>query len=82
MVEANKFEITSGVLYDCEALAVLRFRHMHHHFLKPGDFVDISISGVEPAYCLSKVLHNRQETVEEQGHCSASHTLLYCTILY
>jgi hypothetical protein len=34
------------VLCACEALAVLRFRHLGHHFLKPGDFADISVSKV------------------------------------
>jgi len=36
--------VASNVLCDCEALAVLSFRHLSHHFLKPGDFADISIS--------------------------------------
>ena len=26
----------------CDALTTLRFRHLGHHFLKPGDFADIS----------------------------------------
>jgi hypothetical protein len=34
------------VLWDCEALAVLGFSHVDHHFLKPGDFADISVSMV------------------------------------
>jgi hypothetical protein len=34
------------ILSDCEVLAVLRFRHLGHHFLKPADFAGISISKV------------------------------------
>jgi len=43
--------------------------------------LDISLSSVEPAECLSKVLHKRQETVEVRGHCITSHTVLYYTVL-
>ena len=28
----------------CDALTTLRFRHLGHHFLKPRDFADISVS--------------------------------------
>jgi len=41
--------MTSHFLCDCEALVVLRFRHLGHHFLKLGGFANISVS---------KVLHN------------------------
>jgi hypothetical protein len=34
------------VLCDCEALAVLRFRHPGQHYMKPGDSDDISDSSV------------------------------------
>jgi hypothetical protein len=34
------------VLCACEALAVLRFRHLRQHFLKPEDFEDTSISRI------------------------------------
>jgi hypothetical protein len=40
------FETASHVLGDCESLAVSRFRHLGHNFLKPGDSADISISKV------------------------------------
>jgi hypothetical protein len=30
-------------LFDCEALATLRFKHLGHHFMKPGGFEDISV---------------------------------------
>jgi hypothetical protein len=39
-------ETASHVLCDCKALAVLRLRYLGHHFLKPGDFADISVSKV------------------------------------
>jgi hypothetical protein len=35
-------ETASHVLCDCEALTTLRFGHLGHHFMKPGDFEDIS----------------------------------------
>ena len=38
-------------MFVTEALAVLGFRHLGHHFLKAGDFVDISVSKVL-ALCL------------------------------
>jgi hypothetical protein len=34
--------MASHVLCDCEALTVLRFRHLGHHLI-PGDFADISV---------------------------------------
>jgi len=44
----HAFEMASHFLCDCEALVVLRFRHLGHNFLKLG-FANISVS---------KVLHN------------------------
>jgi hypothetical protein len=29
-----------------EALATLRFRHLDYHYMKPGDFEDISVSKI------------------------------------
>lgn len=34
--------MASLVFGDCDALAVLRFSHLAHHFLKSGGFADIS----------------------------------------
>lgn len=34
------------IFFDCDALAVLRFRHLSHHFLKTGNYADISISNI------------------------------------
>jgi hypothetical protein len=39
-------ETASHVLCDGEALALLRFRNLGHHVLKPADFANISISKV------------------------------------
>jgi len=39
-------KIASHVLCDCVELATLRFRHVGHHFMKPDDFEDISISRI------------------------------------
>ena len=36
------YATASHVLCDCEALATIRFRHLGQHFVKPGDFHDIS----------------------------------------
>jgi hypothetical protein len=40
------FETASHVLGDYEALAALRFRYPGYHFMKPGDFKDISVSRI------------------------------------
>ena len=39
-------ETASHVLCDCEDLATLRFRHLGHHFKKPGDFEDSPVSKI------------------------------------
>ena len=39
-------ETTSHILCDSEATATLRFRHLDHHFMKPGAFEDISVSKI------------------------------------
>jgi hypothetical protein len=46
-------EMASHVLCDCEALAVVRFRHQDHHFLQPGNFADIFMSKV--LHCIQSV---------------------------
>jgi len=38
--------LASQVPCDCKVIAVFRFRHLGHDFLKAGDFVDISVSKV------------------------------------
>ena len=61
------FETVSHVLCDCEALIVLRFRHLGRHFLQPSDFDDISVGKilqfVQSVWllnvCLNKGLHAR-----------------------
>lgn len=39
-------ETASQVLCDCKALATLRFRHLGCHFMKSGDYEDISVSRI------------------------------------
>jgi hypothetical protein len=39
-------ETASHILFDCDALVTLRFRHLGHHFTKPGYFEDISVSKI------------------------------------
>jgi hypothetical protein len=39
-------EMASHVPCDCEALATLGFWHLGQHFMKPGDFEDISGSRI------------------------------------
>jgi hypothetical protein len=39
-------ETTSKVHCDSQALATLRSRHLGHHFMKPADFEDISVSRI------------------------------------
>jgi len=43
-IKAN--EMASHVLCDFEALAILRFRHLGHYVLKPGNFANISVGKV------------------------------------
>ena len=50
--------LASQVPCDCKAMAVFRFRHQGHHFLKPGDFVNISISKVD---CVWNVMAHAQK---------------------
>jgi hypothetical protein len=33
-------ESSSHILCDCEAIAYLRFRHLRHYFMEPGDYQD------------------------------------------
>jgi hypothetical protein len=39
-------ETASHVLCECEGLVLLRFVHLGQHFMKPGDFADISASRI------------------------------------
>jgi len=36
-------ETVSNVLFDCESLDTLKFRHLGQHFIKPGDTEEISV---------------------------------------
>jgi hypothetical protein len=47
---SNRFkqasEKASHVFRDCKTFTTVRFRHLGHHFMKPGDFEDISVSKI------------------------------------
>jgi hypothetical protein len=79
------------ILHACEALAVLRFRHMSHHFLTPRDRPDISVSSLalcskrRAAECSIKGCIKDQKWTRCKDHCSScppNCTVLYCTVLY
>jgi hypothetical protein len=81
-------EIASHVVCDCKALATLRFRHLGHHFMKPSDFEDISVSKilnfVQGAGLLNecaKGLHKRLTMAEVHGSLSVSYSILCYSIL-
>jgi hypothetical protein len=40
----EKEESATHILCDCEAIAYLRFRHLGHHFMEPGDYHDTPIN--------------------------------------
>jgi hypothetical protein len=50
----EKDESATHILCDCEAIAYLRFRHLGHNFMEPGDYQDALIS---------KILHSKCRTV-------------------
>ena len=63
-------EMASLVLCGCEALAVFRFRHLRQHFLKPGDFEDISVSRILhffPEFAAAKCVSKRAAQKTENG---------------
>jgi len=41
-------ETASHILYDCESLATLRFRHLLCYFKNPGDSENFSVSKTLP----------------------------------
>jgi hypothetical protein len=42
----EKDESATHILCDCEAIAYLRFRHLGHYFMEPGDYQDTPISKI------------------------------------
>jgi hypothetical protein len=62
----DAFETASHVLCNCEELIILRFRHLGHYFLKPGDFVNNVLHFVEcgGGEHLSRGLPKSSEMVE------------------
>jgi hypothetical protein len=47
----EKDESATHILWHCEALAYLRFRHLGHYFMEPGDYQDAPVR----YYTLSQV---------------------------
>jgi hypothetical protein len=64
-IDANKNLKQLHMFCDCEALALLKFRHLDIHFLKLGDFAEIHPEGTAvcskcgAAECLSSGLYKR-----------------------
>jgi hypothetical protein len=42
----EKDESAACVLCDCEAIAYLRFHHLGHYFMEPGDYQDAPLSKI------------------------------------
>jgi hypothetical protein len=42
----EKDESATHILCDCETIAYLRFRHLGHYFMEPGDYQDAPISKI------------------------------------
>jgi hypothetical protein len=42
----EKDESATHIVCNCEAIAYLRFRHLGHYFMKPGDYQDTPISKI------------------------------------
>ena len=79
-------ETASHVLCDCQALAVLRFRHVGRHFLKPGDFADITVRKVLHFVQIvrdCRMLKQRvtQKIVHRRGTRVTAVTALFCSTL-
>jgi hypothetical protein len=48
-IECERFlegESATYILCECEAIAYLRFRHLGHFFMEPGDYYDAAINKV------------------------------------
>jgi len=83
------YEMASHVLCHCEALVTLRFRHLGHHFMKPNDFDDISVSKI--LHCVQDVgllngcanrLHKISIPDKCVGHSSACPSVFYSILVY
>jgi hypothetical protein len=42
----EKDESATHILCDCEAIAYLRFCHLGHYFMEPGDYQDAPVSKI------------------------------------
>jgi hypothetical protein len=49
----EKEESATHILCEYEALAYLRFRHLDHYFMEPGDYQDAPISKI--LHCIRSV---------------------------
>ena len=75
--------------YECEALAILRFRHLGH-FRKPGDFEDIYISKILHSVPRCRTGQWMSSTAAENinhgwwslGACSSVFYILFYSILF
>jgi len=74
-------------LWLCQALAVLKLRHLGHHFMKPGDFADITISKVLQFFKVQgwwmhelRVCTKDWKRSRYKGHCSTHPNALYSNL--
>jgi hypothetical protein len=42
----EKEELATHILCDCEAIAYLRFCHLGHYFMEPGDYQEAPVSKI------------------------------------
>jgi hypothetical protein len=42
----EKDELATHILWNCKAVAYLRFRHLGHYFMGPGDHQDAPVSKI------------------------------------
>jgi hypothetical protein len=70
-------------------MATLRYRHLDHHFIKPGDFEDIPVSkilhfaqGVGLLTGKAQGLHIRSNTVEVHGSMGDRLSVFYYAAFY
>jgi hypothetical protein len=42
----EKEESATHILYDCEAIAYLKFRHLGRYFMEPSDYQDAPMSNI------------------------------------
>jgi len=82
-------EMASRVICDSGAMAVLRFMHLGHHFLKAGALANIYVSKIEHFVKSARLLNvyakdcaKDQKLSKCKGHCIPHPTVLYCTLTF